>query len=230
MPESDSNPSSGHTGTGISTINSASTTPFLMDLIHRFFIPSIFTIVTAIVLTASLYSNDLDNPAASVEQDQGDEHASNDEKKAVAASDVNDRPVDFIESRSILRTADTSTAAKTSANAPSVDQQGFYRGRDSKHEYPYGQSIPDARQEFYPPVYSEIREPRRLANRTAAKAREQHWQQIRANRAAVLKRIEQNRENMYRRRQEIEQQRLKRTNDRLKRLEQNGKLAGYHPL
>lgn len=230
MPEHNSNPSSGDTGTGVNTINSASTAPFIKDMIHRLFIPTVLLIVSGIVFTATFNAGDLSRPTASLPKDQGNELASSDDEKAVALVDVDDEPADSVETQAVHKTAATETVPAVTGHSPSVIRHGLYTGHGFGRAYPSGRPAPYTRSEIYPPVYSEVLAQRRMAYQKAAQAREQHWKQIRANRAAVLKRIEQNRENMYRRMQEIEQQKLKRTNQRLNRLEQNGKLAGYYPI
>lgn len=143
-----------------------------------------------------------------------------------AASDSSLIPAETPSSETITVTAlspGTATLASLDKQLPTSDSQ-------YPNAYPYAPPMAHGLPEDYQNAYNEMMQQRRRSYDGAVQARREHLIKMHEYRAAVQKRIHQDRQDMYKRKQLIEQENQKRLDTHMNRVEQAEKRSMNRPI
>jgi len=132
-------------------------------------------------------------------------------------------------------TASSDTAVKQalnpeSENLVSMEDEVSYPDRKIHDPYPYAPPTSYGLPRQQQTAYNEMMEQRRRSHEEAMQARREHMIRMHEYRAAVLKRIEQDRLDMYKRMQEIEQAHQKRLEEQMNWMEMEDKRSMKRPI
>lgn len=111
----------------------------------------------------------------------------------------------------------------------SQEYQASFTARQDNYA-PYAPPMPYGMPEQHQQDYNNTMEERRRAYEEATHARREHMIKMHEYRAAVQKRIEQDRQDMYKRRQETEQQKQRKRDEQMDRIEQIEKRSMNRPI
>ncbi len=186
-------------------------------LVHRAFVPIILSLVVAIVSFSTFRHDDAISPAASNSPDRDDRLDPRGTTTVLNPANTTSPLSD--PGGTVFETAAAETDAADSSPLPGN------RGPDNA--YPQVPPPPHARPVMHPPAYVDLLEQQRRAHHEAMLAHQQHRARIRAHRASIQRRLQQDRETVYRRMQEIEQRAWHGEVQRTDRMPPAEKLAAY---
>ena len=156
---------------------------------------------------------------------------------ANASNEVTTRVIEPVVSGSASTTQATSSAVAVAGNnvnlqpykVASQEYQAPFTARQDNHA-PYTPPMPYGIPERLQQDHSGAMEERRRAYENATQARREHMVKMHEYRAAVHKRIKQDRQDMYKRRHETEQQRQRKRDELMDRIEQAEKRSMNRPI
>lgn len=112
----------------------------------------------------------------------------------------------------------------------SLEKQAPFSTRQNNYAYPYAPPMPYDRPEQFQQDYNEMMAERRRAYEQTMQARREHMIKMHQYRAAVQKRIAQDRQDIYKRMKEIEWENQRRRDELMDRLEQENKRSMNRPI
>jgi hypothetical protein len=228
--------------------------------IHGYFIPLVMGIVLGIIIVATFYSEEFNKLVTGVAStDQAYELSSEASSRLLASSSSTDTADSAVIAEATVAakasnevttsaaepagagststTPDTSSAETVSGNyanpqlyiATSQEYRAPVTARQNNYA-PYAPPMPYGMPEQLQQDYNNTLEERRRAYEEATQARREHMIKMHEYRAAVEKRIEQDRQDMYKRRLETRQQKQRERDELMDRIEQIEKSSVNRPI
>jgi hypothetical protein len=251
MSDSDSTPSTSSNSASANT--SVNPAPYLKKKAdnshastHNYFIPVVMVVVLAVIIIATFYSKEFNNLVASIiPSDQAAKLAPDATEKTVAQSktiaESDDAEATGVTDAKIAATITTvsnsSASAQTAENALPVTRNPL-ASTQNQPEYPARRNAYAVPSPYAPPpppyampgewnAYNAMMQQRRQAYE---EARRQQLQRMHEYQAAMMKRIEQDREDMIRHMQQLAEQSQKRRDEFISRMEQIEKASMDQPI
>jgi len=200
-----------HTGSTVPCLKNKTDDLNLNSNAHDYFVPVIMVIVLGIIIYATFFDKESSMLAANKMPPDQNTRGGSDQQTEITNVESNvsapESAHDDIPTATTLSETDASSSVRS--KAISADNQAIYSDRQDNDAYPYAPTTPYSMH----PYNNEIMQARRKAYEQAVQAQNEHMQTMHAYRAAVLKRIQRNRADLYNRRQELGQEKQQRRAD-----------------